>query len=376
MRNKSFSTLLIVIVLVFGIGLSAVSAQCTPSQTGTPGDDNIQCSGSISGNIVTMGGNDTITNDATVTGSGYIDSGLGNDIVTNNGSFGGLYGNQGDDVLTNNGPLTGGMGGSDGNDVITNNGAAYSLGGNDGTDTITNSGTVTTYVSGDDGNDIITNNGTVGTLINGSDGNDIIVNNGTVNGSINGMEDNDTIIINTQTSSGGSDNALTLNGGSGTDVLQFDFYSQDAYNAAAAALAAANPAGGSITINGQTYTWFNFEQLLAILRVAVPTGSSASITTKPWQPDGRLNPEHRGYESVVLYCNGGGYQVYADTGQPLINAGAGTVSSTLADSIAQQHNLMLGQNGQVTLWALFTNEVQVQDDATGYKYIVSAAACA
>jgi hypothetical protein len=343
MRIKLFSTLLIVTMILF-VGVSIVSAQCSPS---TQGDDTIVCEGVVGPDMSGNGGDDIIINNATVTGVG-------------NYPLGAIEGNVGDDTIVNN--STG----------------------------------LTDWIDGNDGNDTIINNGTVGMGMMGYDGDDTIINNGNVGGMMVGMDGNDTIIINTANATTGGDYHVGLDGGADTDTLQFDFYVQADYDAAALVLSAADPAGGSIVINGVNYTWLNFEQLLAILQEAIPDYSSGDVVIVDLTPDegetsqgdesggttiiitttvtnGRLNYDDSA--SVALFCAAGGYQAYSVEGLFLINVDPAVVTEGLASAAAQQQHVLLGQNEQVTLWALYTNEIQVQDDASGYKFIIASNVC-
>jgi hypothetical protein len=142
--------------------------------------------------------------------------------------------------------------------------------GDGGDDTITNYGTVTAsiagdWVSGGGGDDIIYNYGQVNVNIMGDEvlgegGSDTIVNAATVENAIHGDGGDDTIIL-TDGSNGGADHLLLLDGGAGTDVLIFSFSDSAVHDQVEAALAGQSAAEGSITVDGETYTWTDFEEI-------------------------------------------------------------------------------------------------------------------
>lgn len=112
---------------------------------------------------------------------------------------------------------------------------------------------------------------------------------GTINGNINTNNDNDVITLSGGTITGGiyagfGNDTVTLAddvdvgvlvGFDGFDTLQFAMTVPAADLASLqTALAAANPAGDSITINGRNYSWTTFEAIEVLLRApshAVPT---------------------------------------------------------------------------------------------------------
>ena len=251
------------------------------------------------------GGNDTIhlKGDASIVAGDYVFGNGGNDIIRIDGTVGGpVYGdaalaagesaaNGGHDTILINGWVNGNVSGDFSNAL-----------GNGGDDTITVNGSVAGCVQGDDlvsgngGNDTITINGTGGCVTGdtiaypGNGGNDTIIIRGTV-GSIEGdniqqssLGGNDRIIISGTVNAsvfgdsgnsgfGGDDYVELQNGATiggriegreGNDTLAFAFsgISQPERDALAAAIAAASPASGSLTLRGHTYTWVDFEQLL------------------------------------------------------------------------------------------------------------------
>lgn len=163
-------------------------------------------------------------------------------------------------------------------------------------------GTITSgedAIEAGDGDDVIIM--TSGSIIAASDGirlqggNDtLIITGGVVTGianqGIEGGSGNDFISISNAVISGdgaieagsGDDvveigNNVTINGlldgGSGNDVLRFSMSVPPADLAALqSALAAADPAAGSIVINDETYTWANFEAIEANLQSASAVG--------------------------------------------------------------------------------------------------------
>ncbi|MEW6351091.1 MAG: DUF4347 domain-containing protein [Thermodesulfobacteriota bacterium] len=137
----------------------------------------------------------TIENAAQVT---RIDGGAGNDTITNNGTVTQyVLGNTGDDTITNSGTISQYVSAGTGNDRVTNSGVVTQyVRGDAGDDTITNSGTISRYILGDDGADSITNNGTVSQYIYGGNQNDTIENNGSVGSDVRGDAGDDTITNN------------------------------------------------------------------------------------------------------------------------------------------------------------------------------------
>lgn len=272
--------ILITALFLTFIAVQVVAAQTPPSCDGTPAADTIICAVSptspddqIDGDL----GGDHITQNVGVTTS-YIDA----DGAATGGDVAGV-GDGGNDTIVNNGTVTIAISGDyvtgiPGSDTITNNGTTgtilgdetYSTSAPNGNDVIINNGTINHSILGDagvgtslaggaGGDDIITNNGTIGEDIigdsgSGVGGDDRIVNNGTVTGSILADSGNDTVVIAPGAAVGG-----TIDGGPGTDTLQFNFVNQTDKTAAAAVMVGKSPAGGTVTFYGQTYTWQNFE---------------------------------------------------------------------------------------------------------------------
>jgi hypothetical protein len=109
------------------------------------------------------------------------------------------------------------------------------------------------------GNDALTLlSGVTVNNIHAGNGNDAVTIEGIVSGGIFGENHDDTIILSAG-ASGGADHDLTIDGGAGFDVLNFDFAVDPA---TFDALALADPASDSIIIiNGETFSWINFEEL-------------------------------------------------------------------------------------------------------------------
>jgi hypothetical protein len=405
MKFRRYLLMLVLAGAVF-VGVLRTRATCTPSDTGTAGDDTIVCNATNppSGNVDGGDGNDTIlieadydgsTNvagdngggsdgddvivnngtivDASITGDDNGGEGSGDDVIVNNGTVdGSVYGDtpygegSGDDTIVNNGTTSDiigdtGDGDGSGNDSITNNGITYTIigdtyggevgGDGSGSDTITNNG----YVSGD----------IYGDSANGdSTGNDTITNTNLVDGSIYGDSyDNsgtgsDTIVNSGSVSNiyaGGGNDSVTIqgggtvtgimDGGDGFDTLTFSLTSSDPDEllAIAAQIAAANPAGGTLVIRGITYVWQNFEQLSALLISLVRLNTLA-------QP-------------FAVFCRlGGGVDVYATVGSEgffSLYASAQQISNGIALAQTTGNVVQIGASSTSTLFALATGELQV-----------------
>lgn len=274
------------ITVVFSILCATLLTAATPALAGdcdgTAGPDTITCATDPTAPdaIVGLGlGDDTYVQDAGVEAYSVYGDAL------EDGNF--STGNGGDDHITINGDidcggvcqvLGDGVTGDGGDDTIIVNGSVdHSVYGDDvngdgGDDTIVINGDVNGNVLGDNalgngGDDEIIINGTV-TGVFGDDsvgisgGNDYIEVNGEVQGFLDGNGGNDTVNL--------GDNAIVgavMDGGAGTDTLSFDAISQSDLDALGL-----DPAGGSITINGETYTWLNFEQLLGLLAELIEQG--------------------------------------------------------------------------------------------------------
>jgi hypothetical protein len=253
---------------VTGDGLADGSAN-----TGNGGNDTLQVDGLvfvvIGDYTVGEGGDDSITVDGFVLGvlgDGSTGDG-GNDTIIVNGTAIDVTGDGAGDGLTGDG----------GNDLIVINGDADTVigddaSGNGGNDTIIINGTVQDVigdeVDGNGGDDtiIITYDGLVlgditgDCTLTGDGGDDSIIIDGIVVGNVigdcvGGAGGDDTVRIQDD----GEVDGL-IDGEDGFDTLQFDAITQEDLNALGL-----DPAGGSITIGGITYTWANFESLIGLL---------------------------------------------------------------------------------------------------------------
>ncbi|MFN8374219.1 MAG: hypothetical protein U0694_15240 [Anaerolineae bacterium] len=396
-------TLVLLIAAFLTMALS-VSADCLPGDIGTAGDDAINCTASnqpggtadvqgmdgndtiviapevtafvsVSGDNtsgVNANGSDVIINDGTINGNILGDSlngtGSGSDVIINNGYADSIVGDSGgpgtgSDVLVNNGQVVNIMGDSSnmdgsGADSLTNNGNADEIFGDSiyangsGSDTITNNGALAgdlyadTYQGNGSGNDTVVNNGVIGGSIYGDSelgsgsGSDTIINNGAVNNNIIAGGGDDTVVI-----SGMGYVAGIMDGGAGYDVLTFNLTTSDPEEllAIAAQIAAANPAGGTLTIRGIVYTWQNFEELSALLISLV-----------------RLNSY--GDPFAVFCALGGGIEVYAVVGnQGVLALSISSQALSNAINFAQANNSLVtvARSANSTLYALATGELQV-----------------
>jgi hypothetical protein len=258
-------------------------------------------------------GDNLIVNHGAVTwwiaGDNVADTSGGNDTIINHGTAGGIVGDLigsvnpfsgGDDTITNHGTVNGDIHGdwlvadpyfpdapvetSGGDNIITNNGlvtgsifGSTMYEGTPGNNTIINHGTVQgdiygnhilagdpqNTILGTGGNNTITNNGSVGGSIYGEGGNDQITIAGTVGGLVDAGDGDDHVTLQ-DGANGGDDNHLFIDGGAGTNTLTFAFEAPDqaTYDQWTAAINSADPAAGSITLNGQTFEWVNFSQLV------------------------------------------------------------------------------------------------------------------
>jgi hypothetical protein len=158
---------------------------------------------------------------------------------------------------------------------------------NNGTVNATNYGILT-----DNSASTVTNNGTVtgGTAaIQTGAGNDVVINNGTANGNINLGAGDDTMVISGVVIG-------VMDGGADTDTLIFTVTvigSRQDRADAARAIANANPAGGTIYINGVAYTWLNFENLVNLLNFI-------DSTRYPCATDGRIN-DYDCHAPIAIY---------------------------------------------------------------------------
>lgn len=387
--------MLILGIVALGSVTAFVVIDCLP-QSGKPTNQTF-CTGIIGG-----AGNNTITveKDTTINGPFFGDGVIGNggdDTIINNGttlSNGDGTGKNGDiegDVATGNG----------GNDVIVNNGTVAgdmdgdSAFGNGGNDTLINNGIVGDDIDGDNashngGDDLIINNGTVGgdieaddntTAKNSRGGNDIIVVNGTVDGSVFGdfgvAIGGDDIVILQNGANGGSDHELYIDGNDGNDTLVFNFSitDQKALDTLAVQIKDANPADGSLTFNGQTFTWANFEHLQNQL---IATGQiSANVFAHNEQVF--ASAQATGRTTASVYCMthtvsviGSDTQGYSEY---LFSVKAEKVASAIKQATANKIEVELGNQDGQSLWALPSDELSLNDSGTGYHFTFSGTAC-
>ena len=261
-----------ILTVILVISFSTVAnAACIPAFTG--GDDTIVCSGNTPGSI---------------------SSGDGNDVITNNGTIGAdIFGNDGNDTLINNGTLGDDLNGDDGNDTLINNGTVDDMFGDNGNDLIINNGFVGDEMRGDDGNDRLINNGFVDDDIEGDDGNDIIINNGFVNDDLRGDDGNDLIInngfVNDDVLGGNGDDYVIMrgivngliSGGNGFDILEFEATLCHGSGGESVEqflnIPNLDPASDSVTFANRSYTWVEFELLLAELSLQFCDGRNETF---------------------------------------------------------------------------------------------------
>jgi len=338
--------------------------------------------GTVEGNIIGGEGQDIIVNDGTVDGN--VTGDWSNDTITNNGHVGGnIDGGQLIDTIVNNGTVDGViLGGPDTlQDNLVNNGTAGGMNGGGGGDTIVNNGTLDNAILGGDGDDTITNNGQMGSYIQAGNGDDTITSTGQ-SGHILGADGDDTVTL----GDGAEVNGI-ISGGNGTDVLEFTFtvYSNE-YPAIAAYIAGSNPAGGSLSLNGNTYTWLDFEQLVDLLNVLEyvepSTDSGTTIVVQvhvaPSFEDGRLNA----YDidaTAVLYCASdlGGidtYSVAPNGGDFAFQVLSADILPAITEAVASGQNVLIAQQLDVSLWALASGELQANGRA-GYVFTFPPAVC-
>lgn len=360
--------------------LSAAQADCQPN--GTAADDTITCTGTDANGIQGAAGSDTITVQPGATVNNSI---IGDAILTGPG---------GNDTIINYGSVTGtgvdaqtGLNGDIEGDVVLN--------GNGGNDTIINYGSVVgdldgDTADGDGGDDVIINYGIVGDDIDGDDvtgqgGDDQIVNAGVVNGEIDASGGDDRVTL-MNGASGGADHALFINGGEGTDALVFAFVvgSQQDYDALTAQIGAAQASAGSITIHGETFTWANFEQLVSLLNLSQTSGGTVTITLRAQTiriifTDGRIN-DRDAAATAALYCaSDGGVAVFgideSSQGIFLYAVSQDQIASALAQATDTGVNQVIAGAGGQILWALTSGELQLHDVAGRYDFIFAADRC-
>lgn len=333
---------------------------------GDGGNDNITINGTVDGlvygdNVDGNGGDDSIVINGTVGQDVYGDMAggdAGSDTIVVNGTVGGTVyadnaqGNAADDTVVINGTVNGSVEGdagnyTGGNDTITVNGVVNGdvngdfTGGNGGDDTIIINGEVGGSVIGDNAS-----GGTFGT--NGSGGDDTITISGIVHGDVlgdyvSGQGGDDTVVL--------QDGAVVdgvIDGEGGNDTLTFSFSTDDefAYNDWLVQIAAAMPEGGTITINGNNYTWRNFEELQNLVRLSGPNKGRIlcyrTVGAIYANPDGifvySIDPSSQGSYEISLTAD----QLAALPGQP-----------------QQDTPLATSQDGRFVIWQLASGDYQV-----------------
>jgi hypothetical protein len=361
-RLKSLKLFLILAVLMGIVGVTQVFADCQGSPT--EGSDTIVCDtnpepalGFLTNGVGGGGGDDTIiVEEGTVIASAVggdtiptttsmpLSTNPGNDTIIINGDVQGVYGNGGDDTI-----------------IIGETGSIYTW-----ADGVYGDSSFNTTVGG---NDTIIIEGVVNGTVEGGAGNDLIEISGAVNQGAYGGSGDDTIIL--EDGAGGTDGySLYMGGNTGDDTLVFQMTitNQSVYDALSN-LIASNVSSGTITINGQTYYWSDFEHLINMLVLIL--GEEAGIVFS----DGRLNNDPA--QTAVLYCDQVDTGVYAlsPQGAPLFEVTQQQIDSTVAAATANGENQMLaGAEGQ-SFWALTSNEVLLHADAGGYDFVVPADIC-
>ncbi|MDX1995915.1 MAG: calcium-binding protein [bacterium] len=243
------------------------------------------------------GGNDQILNAVNATTT-YIlgdfvylgDGSGGDDEIVNNGrvlrpveatwSYGSIFGDStltgsgGEDRISNTGTVDGNIYG-DGIQLYPDVGEP----GTGGADFIHNTGSVQNSIYGDyifslnQGNTYIYE----AELSNTNGGNDTIINSGTIGGAIYAEGGDDTVRLGWG-ANGGADRLLVIDGGAGDDTLVFELRPE-----AVITNRTGTPASGSITVNGYTFQWLNFEAVFDTIPPAV-TAPNGTITTPYGNP--------------------------------------------------------------------------------------------
>lgn len=297
-----YATLTALVVLLAGLLLAPGTAYAACSGAGTAGDDVIVCDGTTPNKVFGLDGNDSITNNGTIS-SGGIDGGSGNDTIVNNGFISAsVDGGPSNDIIINEGNLAGGFG----------------LDGGSGANTIYNNGSVDFIIAGGGG---------AGTVIIGLN----------------------------------ADGQAGING-DGDDTLCFNN---------GADISGKNPAGDSVTVGAETFTWNNFGTLAT--DCAVPGAAPGD--------DERLNPAPGA--PVVVWCRPDGVDAYTvdrltSEGVFAFTASPAAVAQGLATARATNTNTAIQSGGGATLYALSSGELQVNAFLpTGeiYAFIFEAAAC-
>ncbi len=269
---------------------------------------------------------------------------LGSDNITNNGNSGDLV----------NIP--------DGKGTITNNGTAGQLVNiPNGDGTITNNGASTDLTNIAIGDGTVTNNGTNGTVVNLSLGTATTNINGTVNGDVihGGFGTNNQVTL----GDGAVITGTIYNSGTNSTLAFSMTVDASAIDRLAAEIAQADPNGGTIIINGQTYTWDSFDQLKNLLKAA--TGQFLHYG------DGRINDKDA-METMAAYCAAdGGLILWAvdahSLGTRILTLSKQQMSNALAKATSSGQHVLIAEAQGRQVWALKSGEYQLHD-ARGFVY--------
>lgn len=122
--------------------------------------------------------------------------------------------------------------------------------------------------------------------------------------------------------------------------------------------------------------------LLAALLVLIPAAASAQTpepTPVPTPSDGRLDT---GAFSIVPYCRNGGFLLlrtnpYTNQGEYYMEASAVEVGNAMATAITSGRSVLIKSLGAVSMYALPSYEVQINDWTLGslYTFTVGGTAC-
>lgn len=347
----------ILIALISMFGFTQVWADCQGTET--TGDDTIVCDtnpapplGFETTPVTGNAGNDTIIVEAgTVIATGVVGDGVGG--------------------ITGTVPVSP----NPGDDTIIVDGSVQYVDGNGGDDTIIvgETGQVTNVwdgVEGGSGNDTIIIEGDVEGHVYGGDGDDnITVGGSVIVGGVDGEAGSDTITLVDGAGANGEYSLYVYGGtGPGEDVLIFDLTitDQETYDLLVA-LINANVSSGSITINGETYYWYNFESLVNLLRLVLGVGGFT---------DGRLdgNPG----QTAVLFCNWQEPGVYALSvqGAPLFEVSQQQIDTTVSAASSNGENQQLADVQGQSFWALTSDELLLHSNDGKYDYVFPADTCA
>lgn len=319
--------------------------------------------------VIGNGGNDVNINNGTTVAGG---SGTGR-----NGDIEGdvATGNGGDDVIVNNGIVASDMDGdtalgNGGNDVLINNGSTGddmdgdNAGKNGGDDLIINNGVVGGDIQADDNEDVDGSHG----------GNDIIVINGTVEGYVDGdagvKTGGDDLVILQNGANGGSDHDLYITGNDGNDTLVFNFTVPDkaTFDDLSKRIADANPSHGSLTYNGQSFEWENFEHLENQVLVAGNIVANAFIHTE------KVFAATFGTDkgTATIYCTWGSITVMGTDRQVkseyLFTVTADQVTHAIRQAKANKSEVQVAVADGQSLWVQPSGEFTMNDSYARYLF--------